>query len=143
MTTQINGYQRLTASGATSVGILSRIVKLLYGFVLILALLLAAITIHGFKPVSDPITPIGLLDKISFVMGVHDKQAVTVLDLGTKTKGIRNRGKFKTFFHYSRCLDLDSLHLHLSQTPQRQQLSFSRREKRKDFAGTLRNHPQK
>ena len=57
-------------------------VKLLYGVVLVFGILLALVTLHGFKSVGDPVTPIGILDKLSFIMGVHDKQAVTVLHIG-------------------------------------------------------------
>ena len=56
--------------------------KLLYGVVLVFGILLALVTLHGFKSVGDPVTPIGILDKLSFIMGVHDKQAVTVLHIG-------------------------------------------------------------
>ena len=65
-------------------------VKLLYGVVLVFGILLALVTLHGFKSVGDPVTPIGILDKLSFIMGVHDKQAVTVLHIGkfhTNSKG--------------------------------------------------------
>ena len=58
-------------------------VKVLYGVVLVFGILLALVTLHGFKSVGDPVTPIGILDKLSFIMGVHDKQAVTVLHIGT------------------------------------------------------------
>ena len=59
-----------------------RLVKCLYAVVLVFGVLLALVTLHGFQSVSDPVTPIGILDKLSFVMGVHDKQAVTVLHIG-------------------------------------------------------------
>jgi len=79
------GYNRLAATASFGGGggrdILGRLVKALYALVLIFALLLAAITINGFKVVDDPVTPVSILDRLSFVMGVHDKQAVTVLDI--------------------------------------------------------------
>ena len=95
-TNNYSRFQNSGVSGATAtttqprMDVLGTIVKLLYGFVLIFALLLAFITIHSYKPVSDPITPIGFLDKLSFVMGVHDKQAVTVLDVGMEKSLISN-----------------------------------------------------
>ncbi len=30
----------------------------------------------------DPITPVGILDRLSFVMGVHEETSIVVLDLG-------------------------------------------------------------
>jgi len=62
-----------------------KLVKLLYGVVLVFGILLALVTLHGFKSVGDPVTPIGILDKLSFIMGVHDKQAVTVLHIDSWT----------------------------------------------------------
>ena len=37
----------------------------------------------SFYPVTDPVTPISLIDKISLFMGVHEQSAVVVMDLGT------------------------------------------------------------
>jgi len=68
---------------ATSHGdVLANTVRFLYGFVLVFSLILVAITIHGFSPVRDPISPISYLDKLSYIMGVHEKSAVVILDLG-------------------------------------------------------------
>ena len=43
---------------------------------------LAAITIHSFTPTLDPVAPVSLLDKISYWMGVHEKSAIVILDVG-------------------------------------------------------------
>lgn len=57
-------------------------VRVLYGFVIGFGLMLAAITIHSFTPVIDPIAPVTFLDKISYLMGVHEKSAIVIIDLG-------------------------------------------------------------
>ena len=43
---------------------------------------LAAITIHSFTPTLDPVAPVSLLDKISYLMGVHEKSAIVIVDVG-------------------------------------------------------------
>lgn len=60
------------------------VVRILYGLVIGFGLLLTAITFHSFHPVVDPVTPVTFLDKISYWMGVHEKTAIVVLDLGNK-----------------------------------------------------------
>ena len=37
---------------------------------------------HLSHPVKDPITPIGILDRLSFIMGIHEQTSIVVLDLG-------------------------------------------------------------
>ncbi len=56
-------------------------VRMLYGVVVGFAILLTAITFHGFHPIEDPMAPVTLLDRISYVMGVHEKSSVVILDL--------------------------------------------------------------
>lgn len=57
-------------------------VRILYACVISFGLLLAAITIHGFSPVLDPVAPVTILDKISYWMGVHEKSSIVVVELG-------------------------------------------------------------
>ena len=57
-------------------------VRILYACVISFGLLLAAITIHGFSPVLDPVAPVTFLDKISYWMGVHEKSSIVVVELG-------------------------------------------------------------
>lgn len=59
----------------------STAVRVLYGFVLAFGVLLTAVTIHSFSPVVDPVSPVSMLDHISFLMGVHERSAVVVADL--------------------------------------------------------------
>ena len=49
--------------------ILTNTVRFLYAFVILFALILAAITIHGFSPVRDPISSVTWLDRLSYLMG--------------------------------------------------------------------------
>lgn len=58
-------------------------VRILFGVVFIFGTILAAITIHSFYPITDPVTPIGLIDRVSLFMGVHEQSAVVVIDLDT------------------------------------------------------------
>jgi len=67
---------------ATKNDILTNFVRFLYAFVVLFSLILVAITIHGFYPVIDPISPITFLDKLSYLFGVHEKSAVVIIDLG-------------------------------------------------------------
>lgn len=57
-------------------------VRVLYGFVITFGILLALITIHSFTPVLDPIAPVTFLDNISYWMGVHEKSAIVIVDVG-------------------------------------------------------------
>ena len=57
-------------------------VRVLIGFVMGFGLLLAAITIHSFTPTLDPVAPVSFLDKISYWMGVHEKSAIVIVDVG-------------------------------------------------------------
>ena len=75
-------FQLLTKM-ATKNDILTNFVRFLYAFVVLFSLILVAITIHGFYPVIDPISPITFLDKLSYLFGVHEKSAVVIIDLGT------------------------------------------------------------
>ena len=54
---------------ATKNDILTNFVRFLYAFVVLFSLILVAITIHGFYPVIDPISPITFLDKLSYLFG--------------------------------------------------------------------------
>lgn len=57
-------------------------VRILYGIVISFALILAAITIHSFTPVVDPISSVSFLDNLSYWMGVHEKSAIVIVDIG-------------------------------------------------------------
>lgn len=67
---------------ATNGDILTSFVRCLYTIVIIFAFILFAITIHSFSPVHDPISPVTWLDRLSYLMGVHEKSAVIIVDLG-------------------------------------------------------------
>ena len=40
---------------------------------------------NRLHPVEDPVTPVGFLDRLSLLFGVHEESAVIVLEFG-KTK---------------------------------------------------------
>jgi len=82
------------------------LVKGLVGVVIVFGVILLTITVHrfvdskgiklkpkpttlkllfvlsSFYPVTDPITPLGFIDKLSLLMGVHEQSAVVVMDIG-------------------------------------------------------------
>lgn len=81
------------------------LVKGLVGVVVVFGVILLTITVHrfvakscqatfntgslhliclffSFYPITDPITPLGFIDKLSLLMGVHEQSAVVVMDLG-------------------------------------------------------------
>jgi len=69
-------------SAVATTDMLVTAVRVLIGVVIGFGLLLAAITIHSFTPTLDPVAPVSLLDKISYWMGVHEKSAIVILDVG-------------------------------------------------------------
>merc|ERR1712018_310773 len=68
-------------SQINQISLLRMAVKILYGIVITFAVLLTVITLHSYHPVVDPITPIGILDRLSFYMGIHEQTSIVVLDL--------------------------------------------------------------
>ena len=44
------------------------------------------ISFFSYHPVVDPVTPVGILDQVSFLMGVHERTSIAVLDLGTDSE---------------------------------------------------------
>lgn len=73
---------------ATSGDIFVTSVRALYGLVIFFAVILMAITIHSFAPVTDPVSAVTFLDRISYIMGVHEKSAIVIVDLGAIFIGI-------------------------------------------------------
>merc|ERR1719278_224025 len=78
-------YESLQVGGMkvqlNQLALLRAVVKALYGIVITFAVLLTVISLHSYHPVKDPITPIGILDRLSFIMGIHEQTSIVVLDL--------------------------------------------------------------
>lgn len=53
--------------------------RCLVGMLAVVALLLAVVSFRGLVPVSDPVTPIGYIDRLSLLFGLHEQSNVVVI----------------------------------------------------------------
>ena len=64
-------------------GILSPILLNIERFVVVfltaVAFLLALVSFRGLVPVADPITPVGYIDKLSLLFGLHEESQVVIV----------------------------------------------------------------
>ena len=59
--------------------ILLNIERLVVVFLTAVAFLLALVSFRGLVPVADPITPVGYIDKLSLLFGLHEESQVVVV----------------------------------------------------------------
>jgi len=61
--------------------ILINLERVLVGLLAVVALLLAVVSFRGLVPVTDPLTPVGFVDKLSLLFGLHEKSHVVVINV--------------------------------------------------------------